>query len=151
MFGHVALSSALKSSPLSSPLCGVASLGLANLWGRGEKLEVGLERGLKRLELASLSLLMPIHSLNVGSGLTTFLSRRNMHLGHLNSDLQWVTGGCSLSLWPHPSLNVSTEASCSWLRSKYCFQGLEGLQGLQELPGSHVQKWNPAMESAGKG
>jgi len=122
-------------------LHGNIKLGLANLWGEGEKLEVGLERGPKRLELASLSLLHPIHSLPEGSRVTTFLRMIDTHLHHLQSDVQWVTPGASLTLCLNPYINLFTEASFSWLHSRYCFQ--------PGPLGPCTAMWDPAMESAG--
>jgi len=119
----------------------VGELGLANLGGQGECLEVSLQKNLNCLQLASISLLRPLHSLPQGSGFSAFLRRTNNHLQHLNSDLTSLSSGLSLSVCPSSSLTFFSEASASWLHSKYCFD--------QQQSNPFIAKWNPNMESAG--
>ena len=108
----------------------------------GECLEVSLQKNLNCLQLASISLLRPLHSLPQGSGFSAFLRRTNNHLQHLNSDLTSLSSGLSLSVCPSSSLTFFSEASASWLHSKYCFD--------QQQSNPFIAKWNPNMESAGK-
>ena len=107
----------------------------------GECLEVSLQKNLNCLQLASVSLLRPLHSLPLGSGLSAFIRRSNNHLHHLDSDLTSLCSGFSLSVCPSPSLTLFSEASASWLHSKYCFDQQQG--------NPFIAKWNPNMESAG--
>ena len=107
----------------------------------GERLEVSLHKNLNCLQLASVSLLRPLHSLPQGSGLSAFIRRSNSHLPHLNSDLTSLSSGFSLSVCPSSSLTFFSEASASWLHSKYCFDQQQG--------NPFIAKWNPNTESAG--
>ena len=107
----------------------------------GECLEVSLQKNLNCLQLASVSLLRPLHSLPLGSGLSAFIRRSNNHLHHLGSDLTSLSSGLSLSVCPSPSLTLFSEASASWLHSKYCFDQQQG--------NPFIAKWNPNMECAG--
>ena len=108
----------------------------------GECLEVSLQKNLRCLQLASISLLRPLHSLPQGSGFSAFLRRTNHHLQHLNSDLTGLSSGFSLSLCPSSSLTFFSEASTSWLHSKYCFD--------QQRDNPFIAKWNPNLESTGR-
>ena len=108
----------------------------------GECLEVSLQKNLNCLQLASISLLRPLHSLPQGSGFSAFLRRTNDHLQHLNSDLTSLSSGFSLSVCPSSSLTFFSEASASWLHSKYCFDQQQG--------NPFIAKWNPNLESTGR-
>lgn len=128
-------------SPSKTVPAFVSELGLANIGGKGECLEVSLQKNLRCLQLASISLLRPLHSLPQGSGFSAFLRRTNHHLQHLNSDLTGLSSGFSLSLCPSSSLTFFSEASTSWLHSKYCFD--------QQRDNPFIAKWNPNLESTG--
>ena len=108
----------------------------------GECFEVSVQKNLNSLQLARVSLLRPLHSLPLGSGLSAFIRRSNNHLPHLNSDLTSLSSGFSLSVCPSSSLTFFSEASASWLHSKYCFDQ-------QQQGNPFIAKWNPNLESAG--
>jgi len=119
----------------------VSELGLANLNGKGERLEFSLQKNLDSLQLASISLLRPLHSLPQGSGISAFLRRTDTPLMHLNSSLTRLSSGINISICPSSSLTFFSEASASWLHSKYCFD--------QQRDNPFLAKWDPKLESVG--
>ena len=108
----------------------------------GERLEFSLQKNLDSLQLASISLLRPLHSLPQGSGISAFLRRTNTPLMHLNSSLTRLSSGINISICPSSSLTFFSEASVSWLHSKYCFD--------QQRDNPFLAKWDPKLESVGK-
>ena len=108
----------------------------------GEHLEFSLQKNLDSLQLASISLLRPLHSLPQGSGISAFLRRTDTPLMHLNSSLTRLSSGINISICPSSSLTFFSEASASWLHSKYCFD--------QQRDNPFLAKWDPKLESVGK-
>ena len=107
----------------------------------GECLELSLHKNFNCLQFASVSLMRPLHSLPLGSGLSAFIRRSSNHLHHLGSASTSLSSGFSLSVCPSSSLTFFSEASASWLHSKYCFDQQQG--------NPFMANWNPNMESAG--
>ena len=132
----------LSPSPQSNSLGGVVLLGLANLGGRGARLEAALERGVAGGASSSLALVRPLHALPRGSGVTAFLRSTTSHLHHLHSGVRRVGPGVSLAVCPGPSTTLVTEASCSWLTTTPCFHLPPGAPPC-------LAKWDPGLESAG--
>lgn len=144
VYGHLGLSVPTTSQ---HSVGGLLKLGLANLWGRGQRLEAGIESGgpassLSGPTMASLALLNPIHSLTEGSVVSTFLRMSKNHLKHLSSEVESVSPGASLTLWPTPYLCLTSECVLSWFHSQY--------KGCKPTPfGPCTSYWDPAIETAG--